>query len=204
MFTYITRILLISFACFFSGAAIHSAQAVPTTYGGELSDGLVHIGGPIGIEDWEIVSEWDAGNLWTLSVNAGDMITITVQRTTDIDPHMAIWDGLESDTSFYSAWEFDSTNTTWLGFWDDELSSGIPANIGCCGDPQATFTAATTGIYTVAVFGNGGAPGDHAYTIQAFGSTASSVIPVPAALPLFGTGLAIMGFVGWRRKRKLA
>lgn len=31
---------------------------------------------------------------------------------------------------------------------------------------------------------------------------AASVVPVPAALPLFGTGLAIMGFVGWRRKRK--
>ena len=31
-----------------------------------------------------------------------------------------------------------------------------------------------------------------------------SAVPVPAALPLFGTGLAIMGFVGWRRKRKLA
>ena len=31
-----------------------------------------------------------------------------------------------------------------------------------------------------------------------------TVVPVPAALPLFGTGLAIMGFVGWRRKRKTA
>ena len=31
-----------------------------------------------------------------------------------------------------------------------------------------------------------------------------SAVPVPAALPLFGTGLALMGFIGWRRKRKLA
>lgn len=29
-----------------------------------------------------------------------------------------------------------------------------------------------------------------------------AVVPVPAALPLFGTGLAIMSLVGWRRKRK--
>ena len=29
-------------------------------------------------------------------------------------------------------------------------------------------------------------------------------VPVPAALPLFGTGLAFMGFIGWRRKRKAA
>lgn len=31
-----------------------------------------------------------------------------------------------------------------------------------------------------------------------------SQVPVPAALPLFGTGLAVMGFVGWRRKRKVS
>jgi len=32
----------------------------------------------------------------------------------------------------------------------------------------------------------------------------TSVVPLPAALPLFGTGLAAMGFIGWRRKRKIA
>lgn len=29
-------------------------------------------------------------------------------------------------------------------------------------------------------------------------------VPVPPALPLFGTGLALMGILGWRRKRKAA
>ena len=29
-------------------------------------------------------------------------------------------------------------------------------------------------------------------------------IPLPAAFPLFGTGLAVLGFIGWRRKRKAA
>lgn len=29
-------------------------------------------------------------------------------------------------------------------------------------------------------------------------------VPVPAALPLFGTGIAILGFLGWRRKRQQA
>lgn len=33
---------------------------------------------------------------------------------------------------------------------------------------------------------------------------AVSAVPVPAALPLFGTGLAVLGFIGWRRKRKAA
>lgn len=35
-----------------------------------------------------------------------------------------------------------------------------------------------------------------------FDTAAVSAVPVPAALPLFGTGLAVMGFVGWRRKQK--
>jgi hypothetical protein len=29
-------------------------------------------------------------------------------------------------------------------------------------------------------------------------------VPVPAALPLFTTGLGVMGLLGWRRKRKAA
>lgn len=29
-----------------------------------------------------------------------------------------------------------------------------------------------------------------------------SAVPIPAALPLFGTGLALMGFLSWRRKRQ--
>ena len=31
-----------------------------------------------------------------------------------------------------------------------------------------------------------------------------SPVPLPTALPLFGTGLGIMGFIGWRRKRRMA
>lgn len=31
-----------------------------------------------------------------------------------------------------------------------------------------------------------------------------SAVPLPAALPLYGAGLAAMGFIGWRRKRKQA
>lgn len=33
---------------------------------------------------------------------------------------------------------------------------------------------------------------------------ATQVVPIPAALPLFGTGLALMGFLGWCRKREIA
>lgn len=29
-----------------------------------------------------------------------------------------------------------------------------------------------------------------------------SAVPLPAALPLFGTGLAVLGFAGWRKRRR--
>lgn len=40
--------------------------------------------------------------------------------------------------------------------------------------------------------------------IEAYGNATISAVPVPAALPLFGTGLAIMGFIGWRRRKVAA
>ncbi len=35
-------------------------------------------------------------------------------------------------------------------------------------------------------------------------SASVSAVPLPPALSLFGSGLAILGFIGWRRKRKAA
>ena len=31
-----------------------------------------------------------------------------------------------------------------------------------------------------------------------------SVVPLPAALPLYGAGMAVLGFIGWRRKKRLS
>lgn len=41
-------------------------------------------------------------------------------------------------------------------------------------------------------------------SVVATGGNDPAVVPLPAALPLFGTGLAMLGFFGWRRKRKAA
>lgn len=35
-------------------------------------------------------------------------------------------------------------------------------------------------------------------------STSVSAVPLPAAFPLYGAGVAMMGFIGWRRKRRNA
>ena len=61
------------------------------------------------------------------------------------------------------------------------------------------------GVYCLIGPGNtvtGGA-GDPFVTV-AFSLTPVSATPLPAALPLFATGLGAMGLFGWRRKRKNA
>lgn len=57
---------------------------------------------------------------------------------------------------------------------------------------------ASTAIGVVSI-GSSANPGNALFFSNNINNT---VVPVPAALPLFGTGLAIMGFIGWRRKRK--
>ncbi|MFC4271858.1 hypothetical protein GQF03_16155 [Sneathiella chungangensis] len=37
-----------------------------------------------------------------------------------------------------------------------------------------------------------------------YGNISVSAVPLPAALPLYGAGLAALGFLGWRKRRKSA
>lgn len=46
--------------------------------------------------------------------------------------------------------------------------------------------------------------GDCGYTSCVVDTWPPSVVPLPAALPLYGTGLAVMGLIGWRKRRKAA
>ncbi len=54
---------------------------------------------------------------------------------------------------------------------------------------------------SVSAFLPAGAP-HNLGTIQFDDGGVVSAVPLPAALPLYGVGLAAMGFIGWRRKRK--
>lgn len=72
---------------------------------------------------------------------------------------------------------------------------------GSSADPLTDSDGDNTGFFELGGLGSdlrfdlrpgGGGPGH------------TTVIPLPAALPLYGTGIAVMGFIGWRRKRKTA
>jgi hypothetical protein len=74
------------------------------------------------------------------------------------------------------------------------------ADLGA-GLPHTFFGFTTTGgdVITRVLFDMDGSW--EAVDDMQFG-TAGAAIPLPAAFPLFGTGLGILGFLGWRRRRR--
>lgn len=64
--------------------------------------------------------------------------------------------------------------------------------------------ATLQGVTSIVFTASGNANSDFALASIDLGGDNGTVpeVPLPAALPLFGTGLAVMGFIGWRRKRK--
>lgn len=69
----------------------------------------------------------------------------------------------------------------------DAAYSSAFTRISANGSPDATSGDIDTGNFGL---------------ITQFGLTPTIVTPIPASLPLFGTGLAVLGFISWRRKRK--
>lgn len=61
----------------------------------------------------------------------------------------------------------------------------------------------TTCTATNWTFGDGGSS-TFAVPVTYFDYSGISLVPLPAALPLFATGLGVLGLIGWRRKRKAA
>ena len=73
------------------------------------------------------------------------------------------------------------------------LQTGVGGGLAC---PTCTFFAFT------AVGVQGGGSLDAANIL--LGSVVGTVVPLPGALPLFATGMGLIGFLASRRKRKLA
>jgi PEP-CTERM motif len=67
---------------------------------------------------------------------------------------------------------------------------------------QNVLTSLAMGDYSLAVTGYNTAYGSYGLHITAAGPTGAT--PLPGALPLFGSGLGLLGLLGWRRKRKNA
>ncbi len=122
------------------------------------------------------------------SILQTNLLSFSFSMTHLEDPATGTWDF--GDLLVGSTIKFDST---------DYVSLKIADVVG------ATGSAAGGASGGLEFEGTGGA-----FAQSAFGSISSAdgdwnlVIPLPAALPLYGTGLAVMGLIGWRRKRKAA
>ncbi|WP_373085178.1 hypothetical protein [Sneathiella sp.] len=76
----------------------------------------------------------------------------------------------------------------------------IDNNIDIPKNDQYIFSTLWTGT----TFGFGANDRSDSFTIKNIEVAAANItaIPLPAALPLYGSGLALMSFLGWRRRQK--
>ena len=144
-----------------------------------------------------------------LSVDGGFIAGGTV-----VDSHMIFLN--KQDNTFGTLrhlgviWEFDGIVLGTMSDTNGVLEAASSGDLGATSTTYSVFNnrgfegtdtlSFSTAFLTVSM--NVTQPGDWIRVITQGTPSNISPVPVPAALPLFGTGLAIMGFVGWRRKRK--
>lgn len=83
----------------------------------------------------------------------------------------------------------------------------LKANPNNNGEYYGAFGTASDPTYlvnSVLFQSSGNYPTNDEYSVAGFRAWPVTPIPLPAALPLYGTGLAIMGLIGWRKRRKAA
>lgn len=78
--------------------------------------------------------------------------------------------------------------------------AGAPTEAVGTGSPTAYN--GLNGLWTLIYVEANGMPAVLDFEVTSGNDTANS--PLPAALPLFATGLGVLGLFGWRRKRKIA
>jgi len=108
--------------------------------------------------------------------------------------------GLDLENTNENPWTFQLVSVTDQGTFMSAAQSLIPT-------ASASFSAALGGVGGIisavyfVVSGNVPFPdGDRTAEYQI--SPSQTTVPLPAALPLFASGLGAMGLLGWRRKRK--
>ena len=137
-----------------------------------------------------------------VTTGAGDVATLLSGTVVDGTFGGPITSLIPVGTSGYSAWNWDNVITGTPPFFSTTSSSGLLFLFGAGNtvgnlysdlsgntyfslqDPSSLYNPGDLGLLTI--------------------RSEAAATPLPAALPLFATGLGAMGLLGWRRKRKNA
>lgn len=176
-----------------------SGTANAALYSGDITSGGLFQGLVTRNDAWaqENPVSGDEINFWTFSGVAGQVLSISVTSLFNVDG-----DKLDAAISIYSGVLNSEFELLMPGFDNDADFAGLAyltgsPTWGTAGNDVAVldFVLPTSGLYTIAIGGEGflSFDDDYGYEMNV------SAVPVPAAVWLFGSGLA--GLLAMRRRR---
>jgi hypothetical protein len=136
-----------------------------------------------------------------LSTGNADLLTGTISGPTNFGPGLGVLTFASSSSGPIVG--FDATDTAPFNR-DLRIPTGYvnDSALGTSTDTFAMQTLASLGLTPGTYQWTWGTGADQSFTVQIIGTVSS--VPLPGALPLFATGLAGLGLLGWRRKKKAA
>ncbi len=188
--------LLALIACI---ALLGPAEAASITYNVDLMSGDDLIQGTI-TTDGTASAPLTASNItaWNVTIENNEFLTYVLNNNTALETdHL-------TDTVTVVGNDLTASATQLLfNYSDSSVNSqfGIFASVDTFFNLLDAFEVSPSGQIDV---GYGFEAYGDAPTGNVIGTTNAAATPLPGALPLFGAGLAVMGLLGWRRKRKAA
>jgi hypothetical protein len=141
----------------------------------------------------------------TITDGAPDIVTTILSNNISLVSGQQI--GLTTPTPVTLGSTFTKSFATSLGVFVESLTVTLvtpgPSSRGI--DATGTITGGgfdPTPVFYSAAYTQNGGPGAQINASFNDSTTPPSTTPLPAALPLFATGIGAMGLIGWRRKRK--
>lgn len=133
----------------------------------------------------------DQVNFWSLTANAGDVLSIVVESPA-IEFGVSVYEGVVEQMEL-----FIPGFSNYGDFGDNIFVAGTNPVTGALGTSLLNLVLPTSGIYTIAVGGESGFPleGLFAYSMD----VNITPVPLPAAFWLLGSALAGLGVFGRRR-----